>query len=137
MAHIKTIDSVKYSKGALSKKRVQGVDHFTCTKNKEFRNPFTNEVLAYGPNEMFTQHYRNYETAPLTPAEKAQREKWAAVCQQASHIEKDHNHPRYQEMVNRYSDQFKGQPDPLLGKKRICQFGNFVRAVLSRESCND
>ena len=136
MAHIKTIDGVNYSKGAISKKRVQGVDRFTCTKTKEIHNPFTGEVLAYGPNEMFTQHYRNYQTAPLTTAEQEQREKWTAVCQLASCIEKDHNHPRYQEMVNRYSAQFSGQPDPLLGKKRICQFGNFIRSVLSHEQVN-
>jgi len=30
--------------------------------------------------------------------------------------------------------QLKGTPDPVLGKKRICQFGNFIRAVLIHES---
>ena len=29
--------------------------------------------------------------------------------------------------------QLKGAPDPVLGKKKICQFGNFIRAVLIHE----
>ena len=36
-------------------------------------------------------------------------------------------------MVDRHMAQLKGKPDPVLGKKRICQFGNFVRAVLCHE----
>ena len=37
------------------------------------------------------------------------------------------------EMVERHAAQLRGKPDPVLGKKRICQFGNFVRAVLIHE----
>ena len=29
--------------------------------------------------------------------------------------------------------QLEGAPDPVLGKKQICQFGNFIRAVLIHE----
>ena len=72
-----------------------------------------------------------------TPAEQAQYERWKAVCQEASRIAKDPNHPRYQEMVERHAAQLRGKPDPVLGKKRICQFGNFVRAVLIHEMCKN
>ena len=64
----------------------------------------------------------------------AKYEKWTAVCQEASLIEHDAIHPRHQEMVERHIAQLNGQPDSVLGKKRICQFGNFIRSVLSHES---
>lgn len=126
MAHIKTIDSVRFSKGALSKKRVQGVDHFTCTKNKEFKDPLTKEVVGYGPNEMFIQHYRNYETAPLTPAEKVQRGKWRDTCCSAPEIINNPAHPRYMPLYHAWRAQLDSE-DP------IKQFPNFVRHVLSQE----
>ncbi len=126
MAHIKTIDGLKYSKGAISKKRVQGVDHFTCTKYKEFRDPLTGEVVGYGPNEMFNQHWRNYTTAPLTEAEKLQRSKWRETCSSAPEIINNPSHPRYMPLYNAWRAQ--------LGcKKPIKQFPNFVRHVLSQE----
>lgn len=93
-------------------------------------------IFGYGPKEMYSQDKRDYKQNPLTPAEQLQHARWSAVCQEASHIEHAPNHPRYQEMVNRYSAQLKGQPDPVLGKKRICQFGNFIRSVISHEQVN-
>ena len=90
-------------------------------------------IFGYGPKEMYGQEKRDYKANPRTPAEQAQYERWKAVCQEASRIAKDPNHPRYQEMVERHAAQLRGKPDPVLGKKRICQFGNFVRAVLIHE----
>ena len=129
MAHIKTSDGIHNVVGALSKKRVQGVDHFTCTKNKGFKDPLTKEVVGYGPNEMFIQHYRNYETAPLTPAEKKQRSKWSDTCNSAPEIINNPSHPRYMPLYNAWRAQ-------LDSKNPIKQFPNFVRHVLSQEdSC--
>ena len=90
-------------------------------------------IFGYGPKEMYSQEKRDYKLNPRTPAEQVQYEKWTALCQEASRIEHDPNHPRYQEMVERHAAQMEGKPDPVLGKKRICQFGNFVRAVLCHE----
>lgn len=126
MAHIKTIDSVRFTKGALSKKRVQGVDHFTCTKNKEFHDPLTKEVVGYGPNEMFIQHYRNYKTAPLTPTEKVQRDKWRDTCCSAPEIINNPAHPRYMPLYHAWRAQLDSE-------NPIKQFPNFVRHVLSQE----
>jgi len=91
-------------------------------------------VFGYGPKEVYSQEKRDYKRTPRTPAEQAQYEKWVAACQEASRITKDTSHPRYAEMVERHTAQLRGKPDAGVGK-RICQFGNFVRAVLVRE-CN-
>lgn len=101
-------------------------------RQKEWHYP-DGRVFGNGPKEVYSQEKRDYKKNPRTPAEQVQYEKWKAVCQEASRIEKDANHPRYEEMVARHMAQLKGKPDPVLGKKRICQFGNFVRAVLSNE----
>ena len=101
-------------------------------RQKEWHYP-DGRVFGHGPKEVYEQEKRDYKRAPRTPAEQVQYEKWKAVCAEASRIEKDVNHPRYQEMVERHMAQLKGKPDPVLGKKRICQFGNFVRAVLCHE----
>ena len=90
-------------------------------------------IFGQGPKEVYDFHQRDYKRDPRTPAEQVQYEKWKATCQEASRIAKDPNHPRYQEMVARHTAQLKGCPDSVLGKKRICQFGNFVRAVLIHE----
>ena len=101
-------------------------------RKKQFKYP-NGKIFCCGPKEAFAREKRDYKRSPRTPDEQVQYEKWTAVCQEASRIAKDVNHPRYQEMVERHAAQLKGQPDPVLGKKRICQFGNFVRAVLIRE----
>ena len=84
-------------------------------------------------NFIFSDTLR-YEAHRLmyTPAEQAQYEKWVAVCREAKRITKDPTHPRYAEMVSRHAAQLRGNPEPAIGK-RICMFGNFVRAVLIRE----
>ncbi len=101
-------------------------------RQKKYTYP-DGKVFGYGPKEAFARDKRDYKRSPRTPAEQVQYEKWKAVCAEASRIEKDVNHPRYQEMVERHMAQLKGKPDPVLGKKRICQFGNFVRAILCHE----
>lgn len=102
-------------------------------RRKAWRYP-DGKIFGYGPKEMYKLNDRDYKHNPRTPGEQVQYEKWTALCQEASRIEHDPNHPRYQEMVERHLAQLKGQPDPVLGKKRICQFGNFIRSVLSHES---
>lgn len=101
-------------------------------RKKEWHYP-DGRVFGCGPKEVYDQAKRDYKRNPRTPAEQVQYEKWKAACQEASRIAKDPNHPRYQEMVTRHMAQLKGTSDPVLGKKSICQFGNFVRAVLVRE----
>ena len=118
-----------------------GIDDLTGKFNKHSRLVMRQKqwhypdgrVFGCGPKEVYSQDKRDYKRNPRTPAEQVQYDKWKATCQEASHIAKDPNHPRYQEMVDRHAAQLRGKPDPALGKKRICQFGNFVRAVLARE----
>lgn len=102
-------------------------------RQKEWHYP-DGRVFGQGPKEVYAFEPRDYKRNPRTPAEQAQYDKWVAVCREASRIAKDPTHPRYQEMYERHMAQLKGKPDPVLGKKRICQFGNFVRAVLIHES---
>ena len=104
-------------------------------RKKQFKYP-NGKIFGCGPKEAFARDKRDYKRSPRTPAEEVQHARWTALCQEASRIEHDPNHPRYQEMVERHMAQLKGQPDPVLGKKRICQFGNFIRSVLSHESVN-
>ena len=101
-------------------------------RQKEWHYP-DGRVFGKGPKEVYDYEKRDYKRDPRTPAEQVQYEKWVAVCREASRIAKDPNHPRYQEMLSRHATQLNGKPDPVLGKKRICQFGNFVRAVLCHE----
>lgn len=89
-------------------------------------------VFGYGPKEVYTQDKRDYKKYPRTPAEQAQYEHWVAVCREAARITKDRTHPRYDELATRYTAQLQGKPDAAL-TKRICQFPNFVRAVLVHE----
>ena len=101
-------------------------------RKKQFKDP-NGKIFGCGPKEAFARDKRDYKRSPRTKAEEVQHARWTALCQEASRIEHDPNHPRYQEMVERHLAQLKGQPDPVLGKKRICQFGNFIRSVLSHE----
>lgn len=126
MAKIKTIDGIRYSRGAISKKREQGINHFTNTRVKEFKDPITGETISLGPNEMYLQSYRDYKTAPLTDAERHQRSKWSIACKAANAIIKDKSHPRYMELYHRWREQ-------LSDEKPCKQFPNFVRAVLASE----
>lgn len=101
-------------------------------RQKQWKYP-NGKVFGYGPKEAYSQAKRDFKRHPRTEAEEAQHQKWTAVCQEASRICKDPAHPRFQEMADRHMAQLKGSPDPVLGKKKICQFGNFVRAVLIHE----
>ena len=126
MAHIQTIDGIRYSRGAISKKREQGVNHFTNTRVKEYKDPKTREVVAHGPNEMYVQSYRNYDEHPLTPGELKQRSKWSAACTTVKDILNDPSSPVYMDFYHRWREQLNS-PHP---RK---QFPNFVRAVLASE----
>jgi hypothetical protein len=118
-----------------------GIDGITGKFNKQTRLTMRQKhwhypdgkIFGCGPKEVYSQEKRDYKRNPLTPAEQVQHSKWKFACQEASCITKDPNHPRYQEMVSRHAVQLRGKPDPAIGKKRICQFGNFVRAVLLKE----
>lgn len=100
-------------------------------RQKRWRYP-DGRVFGYGPKEVYSQKKRDYKRSPRTPAEQVQYEKWTRVCQEASLITKDPTHPRHAEMTARYEAQLRGKPESLLGK-RICTFGNFVRAILIHE----
>ena len=103
------------------------------SRQKHFHYP-DGRIFGCGPKEVYEQQQRDFKRNPRTPAEEAQYQRWTAACREAALITKDPNHPRYAEMVSRHASQLDGQPDPVLGKKRICQFSNFVRAVLIHES---
>jgi hypothetical protein len=117
-----------------------GIDGITGKFNKRTRLTMRQKkwhypdgkVFGCGPKEVYSQEKRDYKRNPRSAAEQVQYEKWVAVCKEASRITKDPTHPRYAEMVSRHSAQLRGKPEPLLGK-RICMFGNFVRAVLIHE----
>ena len=103
------------------------------SRQKHFHYP-DGRIFGCGPKEVYEQQQRDFKRNPRTPAEEAQHQRWTSACREAALITKDPNHPRYAEMVSRHASQLDGQPDPVLGKKRICQFSNFVRAVLIHES---
>lgn len=103
------------------------------SRQKHFHYP-DGRIFGCGPKEVYQQQQRDFKRNPRTPAEEAQHQRWTAACREAARITKDPNHPRYAEMVSRHASQLDGQPDPVLGKKRICQFSNFIRAVLIHES---
>ena len=126
MAHIQTIDGIRYSRGAISKKRKQGVNRFTNTRVKEFKDPITHEVVDRGPNEMYLQSYRDYNEHPLTEGETRQRGKWSIACTAVKDVLNDPSSPLYMELYRRWREQLNS-PHP---RK---QFANFVRAVLAQE----
>ena len=101
-------------------------------RQKKFHLP-DGTIIKCGPKEAFERHKRNYKRSPRTAAEEVQNNKWKAVCQEASRIVHDVNHPRYDELYERWIRQAKGHSDPVTGKRIIGQFGNFVRAVLIKE----
>lgn len=126
MARFETSAGIDDMTGKLGKKSV------LTMRRKKWRYP-DGRIFGYGPKEIYSQEVRDYKRKPRTAAEEVQHKKWTFVCQEASRITKDASHPRYSEMVMRHAAQLKGKPDPVLGKKRICQFGNFVRSVLLHE----
>lgn len=126
MAKFETSAGIDDMTGKLGKKSV------LTMRRKKWRYP-DGRIFGYGPKEIYSQEVRDYKRKPRTAAEEVQHKKWTFVCQEASRITKDPSHPRYSEMVMRHAAQLKGKTDPVLGKKRICQFGNFVRSVLLHE----
>ena len=126
MAKFETSVGIEDMTGKLGKKSV------LTMRRKKWRYP-DGRIFGYGPKEIYSQEVRDYKRKPRTAAEEVQHKKWTFVCQEASRITKDASHPRYSEMVMRHAAQLKGKPDPVLGKRRICQFGNFVRSVLLHE----
>ncbi len=126
MARFETSAGIDDMTGKLGKKSV------LTMRRKKWRYP-DGRIFGYGPKEIYSQEVRDYKRKPRTAAEEVQHKKWTFVCQEASRITKDTSHPRYSEMVMRHAAQLKGKPDPVLGKRRICQFGNFVRSVLLHE----
>ena len=123
MAHYKPIDGLENLTGALSKKKIQGVDHMTVTRVKSVKDPFSGEVVGYGSKEIYVQERRDYKAHPMTDGETKQRGKWKEACLLASVIVHDPSHPRYMEFYNRWREHIKQSETPM-------QFPNFVRAML-------
>ena len=126
MAHYKPTDGFGFFIGALSKKKIQGVDHMTVTRIKPVKDPITGEVVGHGPKEIYVQDRRDYGAHPMTEGETKQRGKWTDACRQASIIIHDKCHPRYMEFYNRWREHVKKSETPM-------QFPNFVRTILCRE----
>lgn len=127
MAHYKPMAGMDSFTGALSKKKIQGVNHMTVTRRKAIKDPITGEVVGQGPKEIYAQERRDYDVHPLTSAEQTQRTRWREACKAAAEIIKNKSHPRYMEMYQRWREHVSAAERPM-------QFPNFVRAVLSREA---
>ena len=126
MAHYVPSDGFENFTGALSKKKIQGVNHMTVTRRKPVNDPLTGEVVGLGPKEIYAQERRDYKEHPLTPKETVQRSRWREACREAPLIYKNKNHPRFMEMYERWRAQ-------LTSDAPCKQFPNFVRAVLASE----
>ena len=126
MAHYKPMDGFENFSGALSKKKIQGVNTMTVTRIKPVKDPITGEVVGQGPKEIYVQQRRDYDANPLTAGETKQRGKWREACREAPLIFKDKSHPRYMEFYRRWREHVQSTDTPM-------QFPNFVRHILSRE----
>lgn len=126
MAHYKPTDGFGYFTGALSKKKIQGVNRMTITRRKTVKDPITGEVVGLGPKEIYTQERRDYTAHPLTAGETRQRSHWHEACREASAIIHDKSHPRFREFYNRWVEHVQSTDTPM-------QFPNFVRAILVHE----
>lgn len=127
MAHYKPMAGMDSFTGALSKKKIQGVNTMTVTRIKPVKDPLSGEVVGCGPKEIYVQERRDYDVHPLTSAEQTQRTRWREACKAAAEIIKNKSHPRYMEMYQRWREHVSATERPM-------QFPNFVRAVLSREA---
>ena len=76
MAHYVPSAGIENFTGALSKKKIQGVNHMTVTRRKKVKDPLTGEVVGLGPKEIYAQERRDYKEHPLTSKESAQRSRW-------------------------------------------------------------
>ena len=126
MAHYVPTAGFENFTGALSKKKIQGINRMTVTRRKKVKDPLTGEVVGLGPKEIYAQERRDYKAHPLTPNETVQRSRWREACREAAAIVRDKSHPRYMEMYERWRAQ-------LTDKEACMQFPNFVRSVLVKE----
>ena len=126
MAQFETISAIDGLTGKLSSK------DRNVMRQKKWHLP-NGKIIKLGPKETYTREPRDYKIHPLTAAEQAQRERWTAICREASRITHDPTHPRHAELYTRFENMVAGHPDPLLGKRTYSQFGNFVRSVLQHE----
>lgn len=126
MARYVPSDGFENFTGALSKKKIQGINRMTVTRRKKVKDPLTGEVVGLGPKEIYAQERRDYKAHPLTPNETVQRSRWREACRAAAAIVRDKSHPRYMEMYERWRAQ-------LTDKEACMQFPNFVRSVLVKE----
>ena len=126
MAQFTTAAGIEDLTGKLSQR-----DRITM-RQKTFRLP-NGKIIKRGPKEAFARDKRDYKRAPRTPAEEVQHTKWQETCQEGSRITHNPDHPRYDELYQRWLRQANGHPDPVTGKRIIAQFGNFVRVILLQE----
>ena len=101
------------------------------TRQKTFRLP-NGKLLVVGPHEAYLKERRDYKRHPLTEGERHQREKWTAVCREASVITHNPEHPRYAEFYARWQEQLTDKSKTVHGKP-ITLFGNYVRSILLQE----
>jgi len=126
MAHYRATTGLDDFTGALSKRKVQGVNHMTVTRRKPFKDPLTGEVVGLGPKEIYVQDRRDLEEHPYTENERKNHGDWSKACKDALQIIRDKNHPRFMELYHRWRAQLS-DPEPYK------QFQGFVRAVMMQE----
>ena len=80
MAHYKASTGLDEFTGALSKRKVQGVNDMTVTRRKPIKDPLTGEVVALGPKEIYIQGRRDLEEHPYTEKEKKNHGDWSQAC---------------------------------------------------------
>jgi len=101
-------------------------------RQKKYRLP-NGRIIKMGPKEAYVKERRDYKRRPLKEKEQAQKALWTEVCREGSRIIHDKNHPRYQELYDRWMAQANGKSDPVTGRRYIVRFINFVCAILHRE----
>lgn len=126
MAHYRAKTGLEDFTGALSKRKIQGVDDMTVTRRKSIKDPLTGEEIGLGPKEIYIQNRRDLEEHPYTENELRNHGDWGKACRDAMPILRDKNHPRYMELYHRWRAQLS-DPDPYV------QFQGFVKAVLMQE----
>ena len=136
MAHYHPTTGLEDFTGALSKRRVQGVNHMTVTRRKPIKDPLTGEVVGLGPKEIYVQSRRDLDENPLSANERKNRGDWSKACRDALPILRDKNHPRFMELYHRWRAQLNPSPDFLAAHPDYTpykQFQGFVRAVMMQE----
>lgn len=126
MAHYTPTTGLEDFTGALSKRKVQGVNKMMVTRRKPIKDPLTGEVVGLGPKEIYVQERRDLKEHPYSENEKKNHGDWRKACRDALPILRDKNHPRYMELYYRWRAQ-------LVDPKPYKQFQGFVRAVMMQE----